>query len=71
VRHQSAGGIVSSVGSDLPLLKECQLLPEEQILSCESAAGIGEHKCKAAKIEQDHRSSAKAMPQGNDEEQGR
>jgi hypothetical protein len=69
-RHHPPRGIGGPSWFNLPLLKQRQLLPEEQILGCKDAARPDPDREKAAEIEQhDHRSN-KAMPQSGEQTKG-
>ena len=59
--HQPPRGIVGPPWFDLPLLKQRQLLPEEEILGCKRTARPDSDSEKATEIEQYDRYSNKAV----------
>jgi hypothetical protein len=60
--HQPPCGIVCSSWFNLPLLKQRQLLPEEQILGCKRTPGPSSDREKTTDIEQYDGRSNQAVP---------
>jgi hypothetical protein len=66
-RHHPASGIGGPSWSHLSLLKQGQLLAEEQIFGCEHTPRPETESEKTTAIEQDERRSNKAVAQGGQE----
>ena len=67
--HYPARGIAGRSWLDLPLLKQCQLLTEEQVLSRQSAARPHAKSDETTQIEDHDRRSDEAVPESGDQNQ--
>ena len=64
-RHDPPRGIAGPARLSLSLLKQCQLLPEEQILRCERAPSPATDGDKPNEVEQNQYCCGEAMPESD------
>jgi len=66
-RHDPPRGIAGPARLSLSLLKQCQLLPEEQILRCERAPSPATDGDKPNEVEQNQYCCGEAMPESDEQ----
>jgi hypothetical protein len=66
-RHDPPRGIAGPARLSLSLLKQCQLLPEEQILRCERAPSPATAGDKPNEVEQNQYCCGEAMPESDEQ----
>ena len=69
--HRPPRGIICPSRFNLPLLKESQLLPKEQILGCKCPTRASSDNQKTSEIEQDEHRSNETVPQSGEQQKRR